>query len=764
MRLTYIHLFGAIIITITSILACTPLESQPVEYEENIPRNLRRALSNHGKMILVYGGEGQNQKKYQAWAEKIASNSRSISIIAKNDTEITEEELATNPIFLVGSFQTNKTLASLSDQLPFQSIKQGFLFEEKQYEKPDDIGVLSFFPNPLNPGLPLGAIVGGNDEAIFEFVQNNDQSRIFRSLWSRWGFQIYRNNQRLLLGNFNKEWKPDSLLRWSFNYDLTPARNSEHYSFYSHSQDIPTKYIEAISIECEARIKQILDFTGQEDKISSIGFHIYPTAEMMGLMNNRMVQSFIDFEKHEVHVLVNSKYENNFIEQENQLIFRELLGKPQFRALEEGLAINFAPKWQKKGFGYWAAAIYRSNNYIPLKDLLDDTYYQNESPLFRSAMAGAFVHFLIEQYGKEAFLDKYKKWTSTDFSSKEKEWESYLENLAQKYPFEPKESTPISYQKGMTFSHEGYSIYDGYGSKMGAVSLSGIKSLGANAVAIVPYSGSRSINSPSPYYISNGAGGENDASVIHAHHIAKSLGLTTLLKPQLWFPGSWPGDVKMKNEEDWDQFFIYYRRWIRHYAMLAEIHDMEAFCVGVEFSKATQAHPEKWAELVRDLRQIYRGKITYAANWGEEFENLAFAEELDFVGLNFYYPLSKKEKASKKDLEKGFAKVLDKIEGKIKSFGKPVVLTEVGFRSISHPWIHPHAKAENRIGVEKDQAVCYEVLLDGLKDKKWCKGMYWWKWPSFMDYAHNNPTSFTPCGKEAELVLKKYYSADSFGE
>ncbi|MCB0841406.1 MAG: hypothetical protein KDD99_32275, partial [Bacteroidetes bacterium] len=148
---------------------------------------------------------------------------------------------------------------------------------------------------------------------------------------------------------------------------------------------------------------------------------------------------------------------------------------------------------------------------------------------------------------------------------------------------------------------------------------------------------------------------------------------------------------------------------------------------------------------------------TYAANWGEEFENFTFAEELDFVGLNFYYPLSGKKNASERDLKKGLEKALEKVREKASEINRPVVLTEIGFRSIAHPWIQPHAEAEDRIKVERDQAMCYEVILDGLRGESWCKGTFWWKWPSQMEYAYQNPTSFTPCGKEAAEVLKKYY-------
>ena len=564
-----------------------------------------------------------------------------------------------------------------------------------------------------------------------------------------------------MLGNFNQEWQPDSLQQWTFSHDLTPAIETQHFQFYSYAEALSNEDLTQISRNCEDRIQEMISFVnnGKEHTIPKIGMYIYPSAEQMGLMHNQMSQSFIDPTRNEAHVIINEEYIGNYVEKENQLVLTYLLGKSSLPTLEEGMAIYFAPQWQQKGYLHWSAALTRSHNIIPLKELLDPNYYQEESPLVRGAMAGSFVGFLIQNWGKEEFLQRYSSWqpSSNEIASLEPDWISYLQTQADQIPLPERRSYQNQYFKGMTFSHEGYNIYDGYGSKIGASSLEAIKSIYANAVAIVPYSGSRSIYSPAPFHFSEGAGGENDASVVCSHHSAKQLGLMTMLKPQLWFPGAWPGEVEMKTEEDWDQFFTYYRRWIRHYAMLAEIHQMDIFCAGVEFVKTTRSHPEKWVELIRDLREIYRGPITYAANWGEEFENFTFANELDFVGLNFYYPLSGKKNASEKDLKKGLEKALEKVREKASEINRPVVLTEIGFRSIAHPWIQPHAEAEDRIKVERDQAICYEVILDGLRGESWCKGTFWWKWPSQMEYAYQNPTSFTPCGKEAAEVLKKYY-------
>ena len=186
--------------------------------------------------------------------------------------------------------------------------------------------------------------------------------------------------------------------------------------------------------------------------------------------------------------------------------------------------------------------------------------------------------------------------------------------------------------------------------------------------------------------------------------------MMSLLKPQIFAGDSWPGDVEMLNEKDWEAFFQYYHKWIRHYALLAEIHEMDALCVGVEFAKATLSREKDWRTLFSSLRGLYQGKMTYAANWGPEFEKVGFWDELDFIGLNCYYPLSKNDAPTKAELKANFDSVKTKITKVYSKFTKPIVFTEIGFRSINAPWKTPHAEGDDSFN-PLHQQLCYETQL-----------------------------------------------------
>jgi arabinogalactan endo-1,4-beta-galactosidase len=319
---------------------------------------------------------------------------------------------------------------------------------------------------------------------------------------------------------------------------------------------------------------------------------------------------------------------------------------------------------------------------------------------------------------------------------------------------------PARFQKGFCYAHEGYQIYNGYLSRKSFESLEKLRSLGVEWISLSPFGYLKDRNKPSYLIYSFGAGSENDESIIAAFHAAKKLGMGVMLKPHvLMHSGNWgwPGEIKMTSEKDWQKFFKYYYRWIRHYALLAEMYNVDILCIGVELVHATQGHEAEWRKLISQIKQIYHGPLVYAANWGQEFENLSFWDDLDYIGLNCYYPLSTKNSATLEDLKIGAEKILPKIEKVAKKYHKPVLLTEIGFTSTAHPWKNPHKRNRGASVVLEDQALAYRAMFEAFWDKPWFYGFYWWKWPTYLEYGGKNHNGFTPNGKPAEEVVKEWY-------
>lgn len=718
-------------------------------------------LRKHGALLFIHNTDSEEQlAQYQEVADAMSDQRRwKLTTTLKKQDEVTVEDIKNHPILLIGAARDHRWIKKLSVHLPVKIQERSFAFDKKNYERPGDVFKLSLYPNPLNPKLPLYLIVGNSEEAIAQMISreyHRDWRRFYRT---NWNYEVFREGEPLVFGQYNEEtWTRDPDLHFDFT-DAEQARfQSDHFSFISYSPEVQSPRLQQMAETCEATFKEIMDFAGKTAGRKKIDYFIYPSIENKGLRLNNTDEAHIDETDESAHVVINEHFQGQQWQMENELLIRHLLGPARTRALEKGLGIYFTRKWKQKGYAYWAARLYQSGNLPALKDMFNNELFDQESDLVMAAGSGSLVAYMLEKYGKDVFLDRYSTWTPQEgeISRLEKEWREYLKKYPPALPLKRNKNLP--YLKGFNFAHEGYSIYNGYGSRLASRSLDKLRSIHANAVAIVPYSYMRDPKKPSFIGFSDRAGSENDEAVLYSHYEAQKRGMTTLLKPQIWIGrGSWPGDVEMSSEEDWQQFFEHYYRWMRHYALLAEMHGFDMLCVGVEFAKATVTREKDWRELIRKLRGIYSGPMTYAANWGEEFENLQFWDELDYIGLDCYYPLSKNQQPPRDELDRHFKEVLSMIEASCRKFDKPMIFTEIGFRSVEGTWTQPHEADLGRPFSEECQNICYDVVMENLKGKTFCEGLLWWKWSCNLYNRERENTGFTPHNKLAEKTVKKWF-------
>lgn len=539
--------------------------------------------------------------------------------------------------------------------------------------------------------------------------------------------------------------------------DTTMLTGNFKFDFVESS--LPAQDMVGVTEICEGNIKKLLAFLDKEDMAKQVPYRIFPGIEKKGLSLQNGALHQVDHSSGMAYAVVNHFFDGHKFHPENEIVLRELLGRPVYNMLEKGLSIYLNDSWQLKGYDYWAGKLFTSGNLPPLSELMDESLFEKESDLVMGCAAASFVDFLINKSGKASFIKEYATFEikTSEIRKVNDEWKQYLKGKYQERKFESNQMKNFPWLKGFNFAHEGYRVYNGYGSHLAAQSMEKMFSIGSNTVAIVPYSYMRADDNPTFLPIMRRAGTETDESVIATHMKAKSLKGYTMLKPQIWMRGSWPGSIKMKSEKDWNRFFDYYYRWMRHYALIAEIWEMDMLCVGVEFAEATQSHPEKWKELITKLRGIYSGPMVYAANWGDEFEKITFWEELDYIGLNCYYPLSKKASPNIEELKAGFNNTIKKIESVCEQYGKPLIFTEIGFRSVEKTWRQPHEEPNGKPANVEHQRLCYEIVFEAIQSKPWCKGIIWWKWPSHLDYKSRGGTEFTPSNKPAQEIVEQYF-------
>ncbi|MFQ5639904.1 MAG: hypothetical protein ACE5IR_18145 [bacterium] len=739
-------------------------------------RDLSRSARTIRKSLLIYGtGEPNHISAYQSYAEKRARESRWLEVIVKPDTAVTDEELCRLPLFLIGTSASNRVLQRIQDSLPYSTNKGRIVIKGLVALKDQDVYHLSLYPNPLCRTLPISVVTGYRDESILHYL-NRQNRTTFRAE----EFGVYRCGEGIALGFFEqgngKPWRIDRKKSRNYLNDASGVANTDHYRFIYHGSAIPEQEIREFAKHQEHRLQKLLDklsaIGAETASLPKITFNLYSHLEDKGLITRNTDLSHFNAADFSIHALYSDALKGSDFYADAKLVISKLIGSPRSQALSDGLAMYFSHEWRGAGFRFWAKRFYDTDNAGSLSKLLDSDIYAKESYLFMRPLAGSFVDFLITKFGWQRFGELYQKWPASglptalrDFSLKDLggEWLNHIKNL--NVDFEKLPATPpqrhFGFQKGFCYAHEGYQIYNGYLSRKSLESLSKAHALGTDWISLTPFGYLQNAHKPDYLRYSFGPGSENDESLLVAASYAKQLDMGVMLKPHIlmWNPHwGWPGDIKMDSEEEWQNFFSFYYNWIRHYALLAEMADMDIFCIGVELMQTTRDHQKEWREIIKRVRQIYHGPIVYAANWWQELEQITFWDDLDYIGLNCYYPLSQKDSVTMADLKRGAADFLPTIEHIANKYRKPVLLTEVGFTSTSKNWKAPHKRKRGAALSFEDQAMCYRATFEAFWDKKWLAGIYWWKWPTYLEYGGRHNNGFTPNAKPAENIVKEWYS------
>jgi len=252
----------------------------------------------------------------------------------------------------------------------------------------------------------------------------------------------------------------------------------------------------------------------------------------------------------------------------------------------------------------------------------------------------------------------------------------------------------------------------------------------------------------------------SDSSITYAIKKSHELGLKVMLKPHLDLKDKedgtyWRADIGFQSDLKWDSWFREYKEFITHYARIAESNGVELFCIGTELSFTTQKN-KKWLDVIKAVKKIYSGKLIYAANW-DNYKNIGFWSELDYIGIDAYFPLSYKKDPTLYELKNGWKKWMSEIEDLSFTEKKPVIFTEIGYSSTPDAHMQPW-KAPSRGNADvKAQAKCYAAFFETVWNAPWLSGVYWWKCgPSIYGGGKNN-RRFTPLNKPAAKIMEVNY-------
>ena len=186
-----------------------------------------------------------------------------------------------------------------------------------------------------------------------------------------------------------------------------------------------------------------------------------------------------------------------------------------------------------------------------------------------------------------------------------------------------------------------------------------------------------------------------------------------------------------------------------------------------------------WERMIYDIRGVYNGKMTIAANF-DNYNEVRFWDKLDYIGINAYFPLrtpgisADKPKKFQKALEKSWDQTLDEILEFREAAGvpnHPILFTELGYGrhsgSTLTPWQgfgfsllrNPVQDSliiwEQQPEDPKERNLAVLALYEAVKKKEFpLAGILYWKLTSKKEQLVYDPFALH-IGKETEDELQQ---------
>ncbi|MEH2511494.1 hypothetical protein V1291_002848 [Nitrobacteraceae bacterium AZCC 1564] len=298
--------------------------------------------------------------------------------------------------------------------------------------------------------------------------------------------------------------------------------------------------------------------------------------------------------------------------------------------------------------------------------------------------------------------------------------------------------------------------------------MEGLAATHANAISIAPrfFTGGKNANQ----VIADPGKTESDANIAATIADAHNLGLSVLLKPMV--TGL---DGTSQNElapSDVDAFFASYKAEMLDLARVAEQSHVEMLSIGNELSKLSgEQYRDHWVDLIDSIRAVYHGDLTYAAATDEAI-NVSFWDKVDQIGVNAYPPLTTKTDPTVSEMVAAWKSVsaddywaavmdhkspVDFLHSLALEHGKPVLMTETGYRSVDGTNIAPGGWTASSTQDVQEQYEAFDAFFQvwGSEGGSWFKGAHIWDWEPDNKYS---PTGYSPMGKPAEQLITEWFN------
>jgi hypothetical protein len=249
------------------------------------------------------------------------------------------------------------------------------------------------------------------------------------------------------------------------------------------------------------------------------------------------------------------------------------------------------------------------------------------------------------------------------------------------------------------------------------------------------------------------------AGIRRAHALHYHVFVVPLLSVEGVGIYSWSGTIKFSNLQDTQAWFNSYWQAISPYVAASAQAGADELAIATECENLQTAPSYLWKQLIERVHAVFPGKLTYDMNWSslymQSYPSWFHNPYLSTIGVSEYIPLTNvQERLDPRGLpglwKDNVGQLLDVLS---KQLGKPVLISEIGYRdtidALYHPWQRDASELTQPADPE-EQAAAYNAALSNAIVDPHISGIFFWAW---------SVPVFEPNWKPAAKILYKWYTS-----
>jgi Glycoside Hydrolase Family 113 len=219
------------------------------------------------------------------------------------------------------------------------------------------------------------------------------------------------------------------------------------------------------------------------------------------------------------------------------------------------------------------------------------------------------------------------------------------------------------------------------------------------------------------------------------------------------------------NPNDGHRVFNNIKEMLISYGEFAEELKAESMIIGAEYCYLTmRKNHQKWEKIILRLREVFKGKLSYGANWelpfakGAEYEQVSFWKDLDWIGIDYYMPLKRSKRITKKSLLEHHQNQLRKVSMLSRSTRKPLIISEIGFPLEKGGAYEPFKWDLTGKASPELQSLNFQTFFESLKNFKNIHGIFIWRlMPEDFYQTKEQRHGYSILDGETFNVIKKFW-------